>query len=105
VTLLTGYAFLSLVIILTSAGQLIYKLYFRYGSRHLIILTVLLFIAVPICVYEALHVIPLDEVYMSTSLTIALATLGSLYILGERLVRRQWLGMILVVAGVIIYTL
>ena len=104
-TLLTGYAFLGLTILLTAAGQLVYKLYFRDRDRRLIVLSIVLFVAVPICNYQALRVISLDEVYMATSLTIGLATLGSLWLLDERLVRPQWLGIVLVMAGVIVYSL
>jgi multidrug transporter EmrE-like cation transporter len=103
--LLAGYIFLGLTILLTSAGQLVYKLYFRDGDRRLVTLCIVLFIAVPVCNYQALRVISLDEVYMATSLTIALATLGSLHLLGENLVQRQWFGIILVMAGVIVYNL
>jgi undecaprenyl phosphate-alpha-L-ara4N flippase subunit ArnE len=105
VTPLAGHAFLGLTILCTVAGQLAYKGYFRERNRLLIILSIFSFIAVPVLSYLALRVIALDEVYMATSLTIALTTLGSLYLFGERLVRWQWVGVILVMVGVFVYSL
>ena len=104
-TTLAGYVFLALTILCTFAAQLVYKLYFRHKDRRLIVLSLFLFVAVPVCSYQSLRVIPIDEVYMSTALTIAMATVGSLRLLGETLVKRQWLGVVLVMIGVIVYSL
>jgi multidrug transporter EmrE-like cation transporter len=104
-SILAGYVFLGLTIICTVAAQVSYKLYFRRLDRRLLAWTMLFFVAVPLCSYMALRVIPLDDVYVSTALTIAMATVGSLWLLGESLERRQWLGIVLLIAGVVVYNL
>lgn len=99
-----GFVFLVLTIGFTVGAQLAFKTYSIRPRPVLLAATIAMFAAVPPCSYMALRTMPLDIVYMSTSLTIVLATLASLYLLDERLILRQWVGVFLVVVGVLIYS-
>jgi drug/metabolite transporter (DMT)-like permease len=92
-------------IISTALGQFFYKKYALTSERQYFILTVFLFLITPVCSFFALKKIPMDIVYVSTSLTIFFVVIFSRVFLNERINKRRYLGIGLILLGVMFYAL
>jgi len=62
-----------------------------------------LFGLAPLSIFFALQGLPMDIVFMSDALTVALVVLLSVVILKERVSRRGIYGVIFIVLGIIVY--
>lgn len=102
---MTAWAWLALALFATATGQLLYKEASLRGSRIILWITVACFCAAPIASYLALRSLSLATVYVSTSISQLIVVFGSMVFFGERYGSRQWLGLALILAGVIIFNL
>ena len=101
--MLEHYLFLALVLSLTAAGQVFYKLYFVKKQLYWLILTILCFVFTPYVTYLALKGLALDTVYMCTALTIIAVMACSVIFLGETLSYYQKVGTAFILLGIVIY--
>jgi len=97
--------YLIAALLLTTFGQLCYKLFFHNKNKMLFVLTVLCFVLTPFCSYKALLGLSLDTVYMATSLTIVMVMVGSVIFLKEHIKSGQLIGAGLIISGIILYNL
>lgn len=97
--------YLIAALLLTTFGQLCYKLFFQRKNKMLFALTVLCFVFTPFCSYKALMGLSLDTVYMATSLTIVMVLAGSVIFLKEEIKSGQLIGAGLIILGIILYNL
>ena len=100
-----SYLCLFAAIISTALGQFFYKKYALTSERQYYLLTVCLFLITPVCSFFALKTIPIDIVYISTSLTIAFVVVLSRVFLNERINKRRYIGVGLILLGVLFYAL
>ena len=103
--MISHYITLILAILLTAVGQLFFKFYFNTKKKIYLFTALSTFIIVPICSLYALSGLPIDTVYMSTSVTIVIVLFGGYFLLGEKLMKKQILGSIFIILGIIIYNL
>lgn len=98
-----SYFSLFAAIFSTALGQFFYKKYALSSKRQYFILTILLFLITPVCSFFALKNIPIDIVYVSTSLTIFIVVIFSRVFLNERIDKQRYLGIGLILLGVVLY--
>lgn len=103
--MIVSYFCLFAAIIATALGQFFYKKYALSNERQYYILTVFLFLITPVCSFFALKTIPMDIVYISTSLTISFVVVLSRVFLNERINKRRYFGIGLILLGVLFYAL
>ena len=103
--MLVAVFFLSLAVLFTALGQVLYKLSFVYNKRYYLALAVLAFVFVPLFNYRALMDLTIDIVYLSTSFIMVLVMLFSVILLKERIYKQQIYGAIFIVLGIILYNL
>jgi drug/metabolite transporter (DMT)-like permease len=92
-------------LVCTAAGMVLFKHYYRSRRRADLAWSVLLFAGVPITTFLALRGLSLGFVYMATAATQILVLGMSHLFLGERIPRRALPGIVLILAGIIVYTL
>lgn len=100
-----AWGFLCFSVVLTALSQVMYKLYFAYKNRFLLLLTVLSFACIPLSTTMALRSISLDVVYMFTAISIALVVVASRLLFGEKQSLKSYLYVFLIILGVIVYNL
>lgn len=98
-----NYIFLISAILTTAIGQFFYKKYAINGNIKFLIITLFLFIITPIFSFLALKKIPIDIVYVSTSLTILVVVALSKFLLNESIEKKTYLGILFIIIGVVIY--
>ena len=98
-----NYIFLTFAIFTTAFGQFFYKKYSLSHNYKYFYLTIILFIVTPIFSYMALKKLPIDIVYMFTSLTILLVLLLSKIFLNEKIAPKTYIGVVFIILGVILY--
>lgn len=94
---------LILAVLLTSFGQVLYKLYAIQKRFTYWIASIASFCLVPFFNYLALLGLPLDVVYMATSVTIVLVVYLGRVILKEEINVFRLAGILLIVLGIVIY--
>lgn len=100
-----SYLFLFCAIFATALGQLFYKKYQITKNFKFYILSIGLFLSIPMFNFLALIQIKVDIVYMFTALTIFLVVLMSKVFLNEKISKQRYCGIILIILGVLIYGL
>lgn len=100
---MSAWLWLALAILATAAGQLLFKQASVRRARALTLLAIVSFCVAPAAAYMALRDLDLATVYVSTVLSQLLVVLASLLWFGEHYRRRQWLGLALIVAGVLVF--
>jgi drug/metabolite transporter (DMT)-like permease len=96
---------LLLVLLGTSVGQVLYKLYVQQRKLVLLLLAFSAFGAGPVLTYLALRVLNVGQVYMSTAATQVAVLVLSRYVLKESITRQQILATAVIVAGVVVYAI
>lgn len=94
---------LLLALLLTAAGQVLFKHYYRTRRPWDRYLAVALFVAVPAINFVSLRGLPFGLVYMSTAGTQVLVLVMSYFFLGERIPARALPAVGLILAGIVIY--
>jgi drug/metabolite transporter (DMT)-like permease len=91
--------------IATAWGQVTYKLFSQ--TRHILFfaLAVSLFITAQISNYVALHNLPIGTVYIGTGVTHVLVLLLSSQVLKERITRDHLVAVLLIVSGLVLFSL
>ena len=103
---MSPYFFLSLTILLATSGQIAYKQYYQSGRQiKYLMATILFFVGTPVCSYLSLRELPLDVVYVSTSVNILLILLASFFYFKEQIPLNRWLGGVTIAIGILIYNL
>ena len=102
---MNGWGWLALALLATALAQLLYKEASLRGSRIRLGAAIACFCIAPVASYLALRSLSLATVYVSTAISQLLVVFGSMVTFGERYGFRQWLGLTLIVAGVIIFNL
>ncbi len=97
--------FLFFAILFTVLGQFFYKKYFLMKSFIFVIISMFCFVLVPYCSYRALMFLPIDVVYMATSLSIIMIVLLAVIFLKEKLRKEEVYGMISIIIGILLYNL
>lgn len=100
---MTPARWLALSIVSVAIAQVAFKLYFNRRQWRILACAIVFFIFVPYTSYNALKGLPLATVYVATAASQLLVVLISLGLLGERYSRSQYLGFLLVLAGMVIY--
>lgn len=107
---------LMLVVVLGTAGQLSLKYAFHIStpskevsasmpnilSSHYFWIWFICYVVVTILWLVVLRTLPLNQAFPALGLTFALVPLASHHFLNEKVVFSQWLGIIVIVAGVIL---
>lgn len=101
--MILSYFSLFSAVLATAFGQFFYKKYALTSHKAFYYATILLFLLTPIASFLALQNIPVDVVYIFTSLTIFIVLLLSKYFLAENIPFRTYTGVTLIVIGVIVY--
>lgn len=101
--MICSYLSLTAAVAATTAGQLYFKHYHRTQRRLYFLLAIGFFLVVPAFNYSALRGIPMDIVYMATSVTILLAVLGSNLLFGEFIPQNSKIGLLFILGGILIY--
>ena len=99
------YLFLFGAILSTALGQFFYKKYSLTNNIVYLLITIFLFVITPVFSFLALKKIPVDVVYMFTSLTIFLVILFSKVFLNEEINKKTYVGVLLIIIGVLVYGL
>lgn len=94
---------LLLALLLTAAGQVLFKRYHHTRRPWDRRLAVALFVAVPVINFVSLRGLSFGLVYMSTAATQVLVLLMSHLFLGERIPPRALPGIALILAGIVLY--
>ena len=102
---MTGWFWLALALLATALGQLLYKWSALRHSRILVCAAIACFCIAPIASYLALRSMSLATVYVSTAISQLVVVFGSMISFGERYGFRQWFGLALILAGVIVFNL
>jgi multidrug transporter EmrE-like cation transporter len=102
---MSGWLWLGLALLATALGQLLYKDASLRRSRLRLMVAIAWFGVAPVAAYLALRSLPLATVYVSTAISQMIVVFGSMIAFGERYRPRQWLGLGLIVAGVIVFNL
>lgn len=89
----------------TAFAQVAFKLYFKRRATGYIVLAVAFFLLVPYATFNALKGLSLATVYVATAASQLMVVALSLSFLGEKYRLRQYVGLVLVLAGVVIYNL
>ena len=103
--MILSYGFLSIALILTSVGQLLFRYYYIKNNKVHLFLAIISLFLVPICNYNALKFLTMDTVYMATSVTLILVVLGGSLFLNEKLNQSQIFGSLIIITGVFIYNI
>lgn len=101
----TAYIYISLSVILTAAGQITFKTYSTSNKKALLLLSLVLFLSVPILNFLSLKSLSIDAVYIANSLTILLVVALSKLYLNEPINRKALVGCLAIAAGVILYAM
>lgn len=92
-------------LVLTATGQILFRMHYQ-RTGHLYLAAALgTFAIVPLLIYFALLNLTLALVYMSTALVHVLVLIMSRLVLGEQLVKRHYLAIMLITAGIIVFNL
>jgi multidrug transporter EmrE-like cation transporter len=92
-------------LLFTAAGQVFFKHYYTSRRRLDLLAAVALFGLVPVVNFLALRGIAFGLVYMSTAVTQVLVLFMCWAFLGEKLRRQTLPGVVLILAGIIVYAL
>lgn len=98
-----SHLYLILMVFVTAAGQISYKLYFRRRHFPTLVLAVAFFLLAVFFSYLSQRGLPMDTVYMTSSMNIVMVLLGSSLLLGEKLTKPQIIGSALIISGIILY--
>jgi uncharacterized membrane protein len=90
---------------MTAISQVFYKQFFVTKNKLFLVLSLLFFASIPLLTYLSLKHISLDMVYLSTSLTIVMVTVLSITFLKEKINLAQILGILMIIIGLVIYSL
>lgn len=100
---MTPWFWLGMALAATGVGQVLFKAHAMTRRTSLLAATVLSFCMAPPASYLALRGLPLSTVYVSTALTQLGVVLLSMLLFEERYVPVQWLGLGLILAGVVVF--
>lgn len=92
-------------IVLTAGGQVLFKRHYLHHRRLDLLGALAMFGLVPLINFVALRGMSFGFVYMSTAATQILVLLMCRVFLGEKLGRDALPGILLILAGIIVYTL
>lgn len=95
--------YLILLIVLTSISQVLLKLNKVTGKLHFLLLSIFLFMTLPVFSHLALRTLDIGEVYMSTAATYVLVLIFSFFVLNEEINRGLIGDMLFVFFGVVLY--
>lgn len=101
--MILSYFSLIAAILCTAVGQFFYKKFSLTKNRKYYLLTMTLFLLTPVFSFIALQNIPIDIVYIFTSLTILIVLILSGLFLKEKIMPRVYIGVFFILIGVIIY--
>ena len=102
---MTFYIYLALMVVMTAFGQIFFKNYFTNKKKINIILAIILFVATPYFAYEALKGLSMDIVVITSSIIIVIVHLGSIWMIKETQSWYEFVGIGLILAGLITYYL
>jgi drug/metabolite transporter (DMT)-like permease len=94
---------LSGLILSTSFGQLLYKMYFSRKKLSILMAAVFFFLFAPLCSYVALQELTIGTVYMSTAATQIVVLAASGIVLKERLHPHHFVAALFIVAGIVLF--
>jgi len=94
---------LLLVLVGTSLGQVLYKLYVQRRTLSLLLFALASFASGPLLAYLALKVLTIGQVYMTTRATHVAVLVLSRLVLKESIGRQQIGAILTIVLGVIVY--
>lgn len=100
---MSAWLWLAVTILATACGQIIFKHASLKRSLLMTALAVGVFCLAPLGSYMALHQLSLATVYVSTALAQLVVVIGSMALFGERYATRQWLGLALILGGVVVF--
>lgn len=103
--MLLAYALLAAVVTTTAAAQLLFKHYHLSGRRASLAAALLLFASLPPATYYAVRQLGIGRVYILTSLSYGIVAFLGARLFGERVTRAQVQGLVLIVAGCLVYNL
>ncbi len=93
------------MIICTALGQVYYKHYFNQRKKYYLVLAIFFFISTPYLNYKALKGLSLDFVYLASAFILIFVQIFSYITLEEKQTKKQFLGTIVIVVGLLIYSL
>jgi len=103
--MILSYFSLFLAVLCTAFGQFFYKKFALTKDRKYYIFTIILFLLIPIFSFLSLQNISIDIVYIFTALTIFIVMVLSRIFLDERINITTYIGVALILIGVIIYAI
>lgn len=102
---MSGWAWLAIAIAATAVGQLCFKHASMKRSRAFTLYAIVSFCIAPVGAFMALHSLSLATVYICTAISQLFVVLASMALFGERYNRQQWTGLVLILAGVVLFNL
>lgn len=100
---MTALLWLVLALTATAVGQLLFKYASTHQSRPWTLAAAASFCVAPPASYMALHSLSMATVYVSTAVVQLAVVLVSMLVFHERYNPRQWIGLGLILLGVIIF--
>ena len=100
---MSAVEWLAVSIVSVAVAQTAFKLYFKRRHWPVLATAIGFFAYVPFTTYKALKGLPLATVYVATAASQLLVVILSLALMGERYTIRQYVGLSLVLAGVVVY--
>lgn len=102
---MNGWAWLAIAIAATASGQVLFKHASVTRSRTFTLYAIAAFCIAPVAAFMALHSLSLATVYVCTAISQLIVVLASMTLFGEHYDNRQWSGLGLILAGVILFNL
>jgi drug/metabolite transporter (DMT)-like permease len=96
---------LFLALLATALAQIAFKHYHLTGRRRSLVTALAMFASIPAITYLTVRHLGVGKVYILTSLSYALVAFLGWRVFGERVSRRQILGLAIITLGCLIYTL
>ena len=100
-----AWAWLAVALLATAIGQLVFKHASLRRSRSGTIAAAAIFCVAPVASFLALRQLSIATVYVSTALSQIIVVMMSLELFQERYSGRQWAGLALILAGVVIFNM
>jgi len=103
--MIISYLGLTCAILSTAFGQFLYKKFINTALKKFYFGSILLLLLAPIFSFFALKNIPIDIVYIFTALTVLIVMILSKVFLNEKNSFSTYLGVLLILIGVVLYAL
>jgi len=99
------WVYTAIAVFLSAVGHVLYKYYVMTEKLLFLILTVVIFISIPLFSFLALRDLTIAQVYLCTATVPLMTTLGAKIFIKEIISKHHFIGLVLITSGTITYIL